>query len=225
MQPFPARGAIFDMDGLLLDTERIACRAWQHAADELGVSIDESVVLGMVGMHSSKVETYLTGELGPDFPVNAIRDTTHRHYLKLTEAPIPLKSGVHALFDWFRDRGIPIAVATSTRRSIAEHHLKAAGLWDYLSASRCGDEIVHPKPAPDIYLAAASALGVAAGDCFAFEDSNFGVKAAHSAGCRVAMIPDLRQPDAHTLTLEVPVFGSLHDALTWVQAQTAPEQV
>ncbi|WP_432720860.1 HAD family phosphatase [Jeongeupia wiesaeckerbachi] len=224
MQPFPARGAIFDMDGLLLDTERIACQAWQHAADELGLSIAEPIVLGMVGMHSSKVHAYLSSELGSDFPIDAIRTATHRHYLQLTDAPIPHKPGVLELFEWFRSRGVPIAVATSTRRSIAEHHLKAAGLWSYLSASRCGDEIEHPKPAPDIYLAAASALGVAAHDCFAFEDSNFGVKAAHSAGCRVAMIPDLRQPDAHTQSLKVPVLDSLHDALSWVHKQIATEQ-
>ncbi|WP_168163782.1 HAD family phosphatase [Jeongeupia sp. USM3] len=221
MQPFPARGAIFDMDGLLLDTERIACRAWQHAADELGVAIAESVVLGMVGMHSSKVDAYLTGELGADFPVDDVRTTTHRHYLKLTKDPIPLKPGVLELFGWFRERGVPIAVATSTRRSIAEHHLKAVGLWHYLAASRCGDEIVHPKPAPDIYLAAAAELGVDARECFAFEDSNFGVKAAHSAGCRVVMVPDLRQPDAHTQSLGIPVFDSLYDALGWVRMQTA----
>ncbi|BCL75505.1 haloacid dehalogenase [Jeongeupia sp. HS-3] len=221
MQPFHARGAIFDMDGLLLDTERIACQAWQHAADELGLRIAESVVLGMVGMHSSKVDAYLAGELGADFPISDIRSSTHRHYLRLTDTPIPLKPGVFELFGWFRQQGLPIAVATSTRRSIAEHHLKAAGLWPHLAASRCGDEIVHPKPAPDIYLAAANQLGVDARDCFAFEDSNFGVKAAHSAGCRVAMIPDLRQPDAHTLTLNVPVLGSLHEALSWVQAQSA----
>ncbi|WP_035051897.1 HAD family hydrolase [Andreprevotia chitinilytica] len=213
----PIHAALFDMDGLMLDTERIACQAWHDAAAELGYDVPAEVVLGMVGMHSSKVEAWLKSQLGDDAPVTLLREATHERYLQLTDGPIPLKPGLIELLDWLAAQGLPIGVATSTRRSIAEHHLKAAGIWPRFAFAVCGDEIEHPKPAPDIYLKAAGQHGIAPESCVVFEDSNFGVRAAHSAGCRVIMVPDLRQPTSETLTLGVPVVASLIEA----QALTA----
>ncbi|WP_159664807.1 HAD family phosphatase [Andreprevotia sp. IGB-42] len=204
--------ALFDMDGLMLDTERIACRAWHDAAAGLGLEIDPEVILGMVGMHSSKVEAWLKSQLGDDAPVNLLRDATHERYLQLTEAPIPHKAGLIELLEWLKTAGLPIGVATSTRRSIAEHHLKAAGIWPYFAFAVCGDEIDHPKPAPDIYLKAAGLHGVAPQACVVFEDSNFGVRAGYSAGCQVIMVPDLRQPSEETLALGITVLPSLVEA-------------
>ncbi len=203
------QAAIFDMDGLMLDTERIAIDCWTSAASELGVSMHDNVPYGMVGMHMSKVPTYLLQELGPDAPVQQLIDATHACYLKATAKAIPHRPGVIALLEWLREQGIVCAVATSSRRSVAEHHLHEAGLWPYFELAVCGDEIEHPKPAPDIYIKAAAGLGRLPAECVAFEDSNFGIVAAHSAGCRAIMVPDLRPPTAETLALGVPVVASL----------------
>ncbi|SMC21722.1 haloacid dehalogenase superfamily, subfamily IA, variant 3 with third motif having DD or ED [Andreprevotia lacus DSM 23236] len=213
MTAAPIRAALFDMDGLMLDTERIACRAWHDAAGQLGITLADEVVLGMVGMHSSKVDAWLISQLGDDAPIHLLREATHERYLQLTEGAIPHKPGLIALLDWLKAQGLPIGVATSTRRSIAEHHLKAAGLWPYFAFAVCGDEIEHPKPAPDIYLKAAGLHGVPPQDCVVFEDSNFGVRAGHSADCRVIMVPDLRQPTPETLALGVAVVPSLVEGL------------
>ncbi|WP_373975148.1 HAD family phosphatase [Chitinibacter sp. SCUT-21] len=204
--------AIFDMDGLLLDTERIALTCWHDAAAQLGHHIDEAIPLGMVGMHSSKTLAYLHEQLGADFPCQRLRELTHEIYMQRSDEPIPLRPGVLELFSWLEEHGIRKAVATSTRRSIAEHHLQQAGLWSRIEFAVCGDEILHPKPAPDIYLSAISRLGVLAEQCVVFEDSNFGAQAGHAAACRVFMVPDLRAPEASTHALGLEIVASLLEA-------------
>ncbi|WP_169307477.1 HAD family hydrolase [Chitiniphilus eburneus] len=214
--------AIFDMDGLMLDTERIALGCWHDAACALGLTLTREDALGMVGMHSSKAPAYLAGLYGPDFPVRALIDATHQRYLAAMEQPIPLKAGLIDLLDWLAREQLPCAVATSTRRRIAEHHLDAVGILPRFRHTVCGDEIEHPKPAPDIYLKAAGLLGVAPEHCVVFEDSNFGVQAAHAAGCRVIMVPDMLPPRPETLALGMPVVNSLAEAhaltSTWLAA-------
>ncbi|WP_028453795.1 HAD family hydrolase [Chitinilyticum aquatile] len=227
--PARLRAAIFDMDGLMLDTERIALVAWEHASAELAITLQQEAILGMVGMHSSKVADHLAQYLPDTGLIAELIACTHRHYLALTEAPIPHKAGIIAMLEWLAEQRFPCAVATSTRRPIAEHHLQAAGLWPYFEATVCGNEVTHPKPAPEIYLKAAAALGVAPQECLAFEDSNFGAQAAHAAGCRVIMIPDLREPDARTLALGIPVVRSLDEARAlarnWLSAAELPSKV
>jgi beta-phosphoglucomutase-like phosphatase (HAD superfamily) len=130
-----------------------------------------------------------------------------------------LRPGVIELFSWLENCGIRKAVATSTRRSIAEHHLKQANLWSHIEFAVCGDEILHPKPAPDIYLSAMTQLGLEARDCIVFEDSNFGAQAGHAAGCRVIMVPDLRPAEDKIRALGLEIVSSLHEAQTRLQAE------
>ncbi len=204
--------AIFDMDGLLIDSERMSLSCWHDAAQELGHTIAEHIPLGMIGMHSSKTEVYLRQALGEDFPVQALRSRTHEIYLLRSQSVMQLRPGVIELLDFLQAQHIPCAVATSTRRSIAIHHLELTKLLAYFQFAVCGDEIEHPKPAPDIYLKAVAQLNVAAADCVVFEDSNFGAQAGHAAGCRVIMVPDLRPATAETLALNLEIVDSLHQA-------------
>ncbi|WP_239078321.1 MULTISPECIES: HAD family hydrolase [Deefgea] len=206
--------AIFDMDGLLIDSERMSLACWHDAALELGHTISEHIPLGMIGMHSSKTESYLRSELGKDFPVMTLRARTHEIYLERSQSAIDLRPGVLELLDYLRERAIPCAVATSTRRSIAIHHLETTRLLPYFQFAVCGDEITHPKPAPEIYLKAIAKLNAQAADCIVFEDSNFGAQAGHAAGCRVFMVPDLRPALPETKALGLTIVDSLHQAKT-----------
>ncbi|MGL4994713.1 MAG: HAD family hydrolase [Deefgea sp.] len=213
--------AIFDMDGLLIDSERMSLACWHDAALELGHTISEHIPLGMIGMHSSKTEAYLRNELGEDFPVLDLRERTHEIYLERSHSAIDLRPGVIELLDYLQQRAIPCAVATSTRRSIAIHHLETTQLLSYFQFAVCGDEITHPKPAPDIYLKAIAKLNANAAECIVFEDSNFGAQAGHAAGCRVFMVPDLRPANAETLELNLEIVDSLQQAQQILNAEHA----
>nr|WP_314899421.1 HAD family phosphatase [uncultured Deefgea sp.] len=213
--------AIFDMDGLLIDSERMSLACWHDAALELGHNISEHIPLGMIGMHSSKTEHYLRSALGDNFPVAALRARTHEIYLERSHTAIDLRPGVIELLDYLKQQTIPCAVATSTRRSIAIHHLETTQLLPYFQFAVCGDEITHPKPAPDIYLKAIAQLKAQASECIVFEDSNFGAQAGHAAGCRVFMVPDLRPPLPETQALGLEIIDSLHQAKAILAAEHA----
>lgn len=216
--------AIFDMDGLLIDSERMSLACWHDAALELGHTISEHIPLGMIGMHSSKTESYLHSELGEDFPVMALRARTHEIYLERSHSAIDLRPGVIELLDYLNEREIPCAVATSTRRSIAIHHLETTQLLPYFQFAVCGDEITHPKPAPDIYLKAIAKLNAQSSECIVFEDSNFGAQAGHAAGCRVFMVPDLRPPLPETQALNLEIISSLQQAKAILVAEHGQQE-
>jgi len=197
----------------MLDSERLALDCWREAAQQLAVPLHEDAMLGMVGMHVSRTGQWLRDQFGPDYPADAMRATCHEIYLDRTQnQPIPLRPGILELLSWLEEQDIPKAVATSTQRTIALHHLEKADLLARFAFTICGDDIAHPKPAPDIYHAAASQLGYAPSQCIVFEDSDFGVAAAHAAGCQVIMVPDLRAPSTNSLALGIAIVDSLHQA-------------
>ncbi len=197
----------------MLDSERLALACWREAAQQVGAPIHEDAILGMVGMHTSKTREWLINQFGPDYPADAMHATCHEIYLRRTlHEAIPLRPGILEMLDWLEKQGIPKAVATSTRRSIALHHLEMAGLLTRFEFAVCGDDIAHPKPAPDIYHAALKRLGLPATACVVFEDSDFGAQAAHAAGCRLVIVPDLRPPSTETRALGAPIVTSLHEA-------------
>ena len=197
----------------MLDSERLGLECWREAARQVGAEIHEEAILGMIGMHSSKTGHWLREQFGPEYPVDAVRSACHEIYMQRTySAPIPLRPGLLDMLDWLESRQLPKAVATSTRRHIALHHLEMAGLLARFQFVICGDEIANPKPAPDIYHAAAARLNLPAAVCVVFEDSDYGAQAAYAAGCRLIVIPDLRPPSRATCDLGVPVVASLHEA-------------
>lgn len=210
--------AIFDMDGLMLDSERMALDCWREAAQAVGASITEEAIMGMVGMHINRTIAWLHSQFGEDYPAQAMHAACHKVYMRRThEAAIPLRPGILEMLDFLEAHQIPKAVATSTTRDLALHHLEKAGLLSRFLFVIGGDEITHPKPAPDIYQAALTRLNQPAHACIVFEDSDFGAQAAHSAGCQLIVVPDLRPPSSDTLALGAPIANSLHHAITLIE--------
>lgn len=190
--------AIFDMDGLLLDSERISMGVWSDVCCTAVPSLDRSLFQRMVGHKWEDCLQMLQQAMpGQEELALSLAQTAHERYKELVAVqPIPLKHGVVAILDHLRSAGIPRAVATSTMRPLALRKLHNAGLTDYFSAVAGGDEVPHGKPSPDIYLLAAKRLGADPRRCIAFEDSGPGIRAAHAAGMIPILVPDMHPPEA-----------------------------
>lgn len=209
----PVEAALFDMDGLLLDTEVMYLEAMQAAARELGREMSLEFCHSMIGVPAQECSLMIEAYYGDGFSIEEFRERFYGLLRGLLEAGIPLKPGVVELLDFLADRGLPLAVATSSERRTAERHLAKAGLLDRFTALATRDDVERPKPHPDIYLEAARRLGVAPGRCLAFEDSNIGLEAAHAAGTMAFMVPDLLQPLSESRARSVDVLPDLHAAL------------
>ncbi len=185
-----ARAVIFDMDGLLIDSERAILDCWRGIAAEQGLPPAEDVWLSMVGLHEAGCAELLNTLLGAEQAGQLTLQCQHRYDL-LVERGLPLKPGARELLQDLFDLGIPMAVATSTRGERARIKLARTDIGHYFSHVVTSSDVAHPKPAPDLYLLTAERLGIAPQHCLALEDSEFGVRAASAAGIRVIQIPDL----------------------------------
>ena len=227
--PRPLRrpaAVIFDMDGLMLDTEIHAAQAWIDAALLLGMHFDRDVTMHMVGRNSRDCMALIRAHHGPDYPVEALLDAWHGAYEAIIDREgIAVKPGLFDLLAWLEVEGIPKAVATSTRRARAQAKLTRTDLAHRFAAIVGGDEIVRSKPAPDIYLEAAMRLGIPAVDCVALEDSEPGIDAALAAGMTPIMVPDLGVPSPALLARGPLVLASLAEVHAHLAALPAVERV
>lgn len=212
--PGRVRAVIFDMDGLLLDSERLAYAIGRDVSRDMGIPWRHEVALQMIGLNSREHERLLKGAYGEDYPVDAHHAEFGRRYeAAIAAGEIPLKPGVGELLDALDRLGLPRAVATSTRRSRALPKLAAVGVLARFDGVVGGDEVSRGKPAPDIFIAAARLLGVAPQACVVLEDSNPGVRGALACGAQALMVPDMLAPDPELLAAGALRCDSLHEVL------------
>lgn len=204
------QAAIFDMDGLLLDTERVCQQAFRDACYSLSLPFLEDIYLGIIGRNAQGIEAVLTAGYGNKIAYDILREAwMGRYHPIVTRQAIPIKKGVVELLQWLKEKNIPMAVATSTPRDLAITKLKLSGLLPYFEKLSTGCEVRHGKPHPEIFLLAAKRLQVSPEQCLAFEDSNNGVSAAVAANMQVYQIPDLVLPCARTVALGHRIVESL----------------
>jgi HAD superfamily hydrolase (TIGR01509 family) len=184
-------GVLFDMDGLLLDTERLIRDAMVAVMADMGFAMSGDDYAALVGRPEPASQAMMVARFGPGLDYPAMRSAVRARIAGEWGAMRPLKPGAAALMAQVHALGIPAAVVTSTEQGLARHHLGHAGLLDGLVAVIGGDDVTHGKPHPEPYLAGAARLGLAPAHCLALEDSHNGVIAAADAGCQVVMVPDL----------------------------------
>ena len=208
----PVEAVLFDMDGLLIDTEAVYIVAMQAAARSLDREMPVDFCHSMIGVPGRDCDVMIEAFYGEGFHIAEFRKHFSVHIRRLLDASVPLKPRVVELLDFLADRGLPLAVATSAERATAEHHLGKAGLLGRFNAVATRDDVERAKPHPDVYLEAARRLGVAPERCIAFEDSNVGLTAAHAAGTMAFMVPDILPPLPEVRAKCLRVFDDLHAA-------------
>jgi len=206
--------AVFDMDGLLLDSERPIRDAWLSAATELGAPLTEADYLSVVGRNEREGDARLLDVFGGNA---ALLGATRRRADALINerfgtAPFDLKPGALRLLGALHGAAIPCAVASSTARHEVERRLARAHLLGFFSAVCGGDEVARGKPEPDLYRLAVERLRLDAHQCLAFEDSNYGARAALAAGLAVVVVPDLKPAEPHWQARCLAVLASLDQA-------------
>ena len=205
----PFQAVIFDMDGTILDTESVFRTIVFEVCTELGFEMTDAVHMAMVGGSHENTNRLLVESYGVTFPYALFDERCRVIMRERSHGGVPVKRGARELIGELRERGIPTAVATSSRNPHAQHHLGAAGLLDLFETVVTRDDVVNPKPHPEPYLTAARRLGVDPLHCLALEDSHSGVRAAHAAGMQTVMVPDLVHPDDDIRALGIAVMESL----------------
>lgn len=205
----PIEAFIFDMDGVILDSERIIRDAWLEVVPRFGYRADDAVFLQLVGRNSRDAEQIIFHEFGAAFPLREVLAATRARSAQEVEATgWPLKPGITVLLERLSDHGFPMAVATSTSRSEAESRLTSAGVRGFFRHVHGGDEVSHGKPSPDLFLLAARSLEVSPAGCVVIEDSQYGVEAALAARMQAVVIPDLKHPSLEVASKVLGVYES-----------------
>ena len=201
---------LFDMDGLMFDTERMYQKAWLLAGQQMGVPMKPEIVDRLRGRNRQGCAQVCREVFGEDFDFDAMRTVCRSIMARwIEEDGLPVKPGLYELLAELERRGIPAVLATSTTRDSAWGHLQRAGVDRYFLGAVCGDEVTSSKPHPEVFLKAAALAGKDPKNCLVLEDSPAGVRAGAAAGCFTVMVPDLTGPDAELEALAGAILKDL----------------
>jgi len=219
--PREVKAVVFDMDGLLVDTESVVFEAMKATARRSGLDLPFEVFIKMVGLPHVQSDLIVREHFGEAFDLELWRQGVRTHFYEFAQAGIMLKAGVVELLDELDARRLPRAIATSSNRESVEHSLGQHGLLPRFDAFITRDVQQNHKPHPEPFLKAAEALGMDPADCLALEDSHNGVRAASSAGMMTIMVPDLLDPTEEMQSLCVRIARDLHEVHELLRAQTS----
>ncbi len=203
---------IFDMDGTLFDTEAVFQKYWNQIATERGVTLSDHFKYEICGTSGAPMNLVIEKHYGVSDGTDIQMECKRRVAEELLRG-VPLKPGCMEILEYFYQKKIPMAIGSSSRRGQIESNLQVSKTAHYFSAIASGDEVERGKPYPDIFLLAAKRLGAEPADCYVFEDSPNGIRAAHAAGMHPILIPDLMPVTEEIRGLCDGVYGTLTEAM------------
>ena len=214
------KAVVFDMDGVIFDSERLVIECWKVIADRYGVPDIEEACRECLGVNSTETRQRFLKRYGWDFPYDAYKSEMSRLYHDQYDGGrLPMKTGVTELLQYLKKTGLKVALASSTRSEIVVQELTDAGIIGFFDVVIGGDMVACSKPKPDIFLKACRELGAAPEESFAIEDSYNGIRAAAAGGLRPLMVPDLMPPTEEMETLSEKIFDNLSEVKAYISKQ------
>ncbi|MBD5508530.1 MAG: HAD family phosphatase [Lachnospiraceae bacterium] len=213
------KAVIFDMDGVIFDSEQLILDCWEQVAEKYHFSGIREVCIDCIGTNSVKTKEIVCAYYGESFPYEEYRKEVSglfREYIQTKG--LPVKNGVRELLEYLQDRRIPIGLASSTRLAVVEEELKQAGLYDYFQVVMGGDQLKRSKPEPDIYLMTCEKMGILPECAYAIEDSYNGIRSAYRAGMMPIMVPDILQADDEMKEKSIAVLQDLFQVKQYFHA-------
>lgn len=205
---------IFDMDGVILDSETLVFHCWNVVAEKYGVKDVEKVCTECLGVNAIETKEKFLEHYGRKFPYDEYKKEMAALFHRIAaDGGLALKPGVVELLSFLKEQNYKIALASSTRRAVVEMELTAAGVIDYFDELICGDMVEKSKPEPDIYLKAAQKINIVPEKCYAIEDSYNGIRSAYRAGMDVIMVPDMLPPTKEIEEICCDVLKTLYEVI------------
>ena len=207
---------VFDMDGVIFDSEKAVMDCWLELAAKYNIPNIEEPYLACTGTNDAKTREIMLNAYGPDFPYDEYaKEASKMYHEKYDGGRLPMKHGVFKILNYLKDNNKKIALASSTRRETVVNQLRDAGILDYFDEIVTGDMVKRSKPAPDIFLLACEKIGVKPSRAFAVEDSYNGIRSAHAGGLKPIMVPDLLPANGEMKDLSI-VVRTLDDVVLYL---------
>ena len=211
------KAVVFDMDGVIFDSERAVMQCWKEVASRHNIPDIEKAILACTGTTMVRTREIMLNLYGTDFPYDEYaRESSAIFHSRYDGGRLPMKQGVKELLTFLKEHNKKIALASSTRQQVVTDELRDAGIIEYFDRIICGDMVSRSKPAPDIFLKACEELNISPSDSYAIEDSYNGIRAAHAGGLHPIMVPDLLPADEEMQSLAEIVLPSLTSVMEYL---------
>lgn len=212
------KAVIFDMDGLMIDSERVTFEGYQHILSKKGKTITEDFYITLLGKPIKGIFQRFYDVYGNDFPIESVITDVHQYMAERFETEgVPLKTGLVELLKYCREKGYRTIVATSSNRNRVDKILKSADIEQYFDDSICGDEVTKGKPDPEVFLKSCMKLGVNTDEAVVLEDSEAGIQASYAAGIKVICVPDMKQPEPEYAQKTFMIVTDLNKVKDWLE--------
>lgn len=213
------KAIIFDMDGLMIDTERVTFECYQEILKGMNLTMDEEFYKTLLGKPLKGIYQRFYDVYGNDFPIEDVIKDVHALMAKRFETEgVPIKTGLKSLLEYLKENNYKTIVATSSNRDRVDTILSQAQITDYFDDSICGDEVTKGKPNPEVFLKSCQKLGVNVDEAIVLEDSEAGIQASYDAGIKVICIPDMKYPEKQYEEKTFKILKDLNDVTEYLKS-------